>query len=184
MLTSKEKKKKKGPHIKFTAFSAQFLSVLGVHQNIQVFISAPSAPRGLVASIYLSPIGPSASLLVVEEGQDALLECDYSPTTPDAFLQLVWRYNNGPVIIAITCSMARPDECSKIKTTGRYSLAVNFIGSGNLTINNVGLNDETTYECDVTLQGSTAKNHEIEMVVLGKKIHLNLYIVFIVKVHY
>ncbi|XP_041471093.1 hemicentin-1-like isoform X1 [Lytechinus variegatus] len=85
--------------------------------------------------------------LSVKEGETVTLVCNYEPKTDELYFgSLSWQMGSS-VLAAHSC----PNACSRTnQNTDHYSLDVDLISSGNLTIRDASLEDDNVYECKVT----------------------------------
>ncbi|XP_041470037.1 uncharacterized protein LOC121419645 [Lytechinus variegatus] len=79
-----------------------------------------------------------------EFGASITIPCSYTPRSSRSnFGQVLWRRGINTIIYV---HRSDPDQDST-KVSDRYSLSVDFVSSGNLTINDVVIDDEGTYTC-------------------------------------
>ncbi|XP_063960258.1 cell adhesion molecule DSCAM-like [Lytechinus pictus] len=91
--------------------------------------------------------------LSAKEGETVTLVCSYEPKTDDLyFASLSWQMGLS-VLAAYSC----PNACIRSnQNPDHYSLEVDLISSGNLTIRDVSLEDDNVYQCIVTSFYGTA----------------------------
>ncbi|XP_041471230.1 nectin-3-like protein [Lytechinus variegatus] len=82
--------------------------------------------------------------LSVKEGETVTLTCSYQPKTDELYFgSLSWQRASS-VLASYSC----PNSCSRTnQDPDQYSLEVDLISSGNLTIRDVSLKDDSVYEC-------------------------------------
>ncbi|XP_063960329.1 nephrin-like [Lytechinus pictus] len=85
--------------------------------------------------------------LSAKEGETVTLVCIYEPKTTELYFgSLTWQMDSS-VLAAYSC----PNACSRTnQNLDHYSLDVDLISSGNLTIRDVSLEDDNEYQCIVT----------------------------------
>ncbi|XP_030834710.1 uncharacterized protein LOC105445449 [Strongylocentrotus purpuratus] len=95
-------------------------------------------------------------------GASTTLSCSYTPTSSrNDFTQLKWA-KDGQDILAIWDSSE-----DLLKREGRYNLSVDFTSSGNLTFNEVEIDDEGTYMCQVKIRRYVLKSSSVDLEVLA-----------------
>ncbi|XP_063959585.1 uncharacterized protein LOC129267289 isoform X2 [Lytechinus pictus] len=95
----------------------------------------------------------TADVVKAEYGASITIPCSYTPRSSRSnFQQVLWKRG-----INHTIYVGSSDQNST-KVKDRYSLSVDFVSSGNLTINDVVIDDKGTYTCVVGVRGSLEKS--------------------------
>nr|XP_054760988.1 uncharacterized protein LOC129267289 [Lytechinus pictus] len=105
----------------------------------------------------------TADVVKAEYGASITIPCSYTPRSSRSnFGQVLWEKDRN-TIIYVHGSDSDPDSAMD-----RYSLSVDFVSSGNLTINNVVIDDEGTYSCVVGLHDSPEKSSRSSLKVIAE----------------
>ncbi|XP_077636880.1 hepatitis A virus cellular receptor 2 [Crocuta crocuta] len=109
---------------------------------------------------------------VVEAGQNAVLPCTYSATTPEDLVPVCWGKGFCPMFECYDTLLSTDGRNLKYQTSNRYQLKRNFHkGDVSLTIENVTLADSGTYCCRIQFPGPmNDKKSNLELVIKPAKV--------------
>eukprot|EP00057_Strongylocentrotus_purpuratus_P007852 XP_011662326.1 PREDICTED: uncharacterized protein LOC105437436 [Strongylocentrotus purpuratus] len=95
-------------------------------------------------------------------GASTTLSCSYTPTSSrNDFIHLLWT-KDGQTILSTLDSGE-----DSLQREGRYSLSLDSTSSGNLTVNEVQIDDEGTYACQVKIRLSALKSSSVNLEVVA-----------------
>ncbi|KAF0873448.1 HAVR2 protein, partial [Crocuta crocuta] len=131
-------------------------------------------PHSLPESCSLFPLysGSLEGAYVVEAGQNAVLPCTYSATTPEDLVPVCWGKGFCPMFECYDTLLSTDGRNLKYQTSNRYQLKRNFHkGDVSLTIENVTLADSGTYCCRIQFPGPmNDKKSNLELVIKPAKV--------------
>lgn len=104
---------------------------------------------------------------VFEVGQNAVLPCIYSPTSPENLVPVCWGRGSCPMFECNSMVLSTDGKNLKYQTSNRYQLKRNFHkGDVSLTIENVTLADGGIYCCRIQFPGlMNDKRSNLELVI-------------------